>query len=217
MTPIVELLRVDSPFPKPQGIFHDGAVLWISSRATGRLYAVDRASLKVTWDVAAADGQTVWGVTRHRDALYVVCGVDAPDAEGRTVRRVVPFKGFDPSFSIPCPDGMGSHLSHDGETLVLSQWYPRKLISLGADGAPGRVLQLPREVVGHCFAKGAFWVATTTNEDSDEYFLERCDPLTGRCEPLGRLGFPGRGLSFDGAAFWTNHREAGQIVAFRSA
>jgi hypothetical protein len=128
---------------------------------------------------------------------------------------VLPRQGFDPSFCVPCPDGVGSHLSHDGATLVLSQWYPQKLVSIGADGKPGRVIALPHQVVGHCFASGAFWLATTTDEESaTEFFLERCDPATGRCETVAQIGFSVRALAFDGQNFWTNHREANQIVSF---
>jgi hypothetical protein len=214
MKAIQELKRLVSPVPKPQGIYVDGATLWVSSRETKKLYAIDRATWTVTWMCTVPNGDTVWGVTKVGDALYVVCGVDAVDVDSRRICRVQPGVGFDPTFSVPCPDGMGSHLSHDGVSLVLSQWYPQKLISIGADGLPGRVLTTPRQVVGHCFAQGAFYLATTTNEESDDYFIERLDPATGKCEMLARLGFSARGLAFDGTNFWTNHREANEIVAF---
>ena len=209
-----ELHRLDSPFPKPQALFVDGSTLWLSSRKTKKFYAVERATVRVTWEIPVPDGDTVWGVTRHGGALYVVVGVDAPDVDARRVRRVVPGVGFDAAFVRPCPDGMGSHLSHDGAALVLSQWYPQKLIALREDGAAGRVWSTPHQVVGHCFVAGAFFLATTTNEESDEYFLERLDPRSGGCETLARIGFSVRALAFDGANFWTNHRERNQIVCF---
>ncbi|MBI5771566.1 MAG: hypothetical protein HZA93_27580 [Verrucomicrobia bacterium] len=214
MQNITELHRLASPFPKPQAICADGPTLWLSSRETKRFYAVERSTLKVTWEIPVPDGDTVWGVTRHGDALYVVCGVDLPNVDGRRIRRVRPGQGFDPAFVLPCPDGMGSHLSHDGASLVLSQWYPQKLISVGADGTPGRVLKSPHQVVGHCHVGGQFYLATTTDEESDEYFLEKLDPRTGGCVVLARIGFSARGLAFDGVSFWTNHRERNQIVGF---
>lgn len=216
MKNVVELQRLQSPFPKPQAILVDGPTLWLSSRHTRKLYALDRASLQITWECVVPGDDTVWGVTKHEDALYAVCGVDRVDVDERRIRRVWPGKGFDPEFSVACPDGVGSHLSHDGVSLVLSQWYPQKLISIGTDGRAGRVIQTPHQVVGHCFAQGAFWLATTTDEESNEYFIERCDARTWKCEPVARIGFPARGLSFDGAAFWTNHREANQIVVMRA-
>ena len=214
MTTITELQRRASPFPKPQAIYVDGGTVWLSSRQTKKFYALDRASWQVTWEGAVPAGDTVWGVTKAGEDLYVVCGVDAVDIDARRIRRLRPGVGFDPAFSLPCPDGMGSHLSHDGTSLVLSQWYPQKLISIGTDGKPGRVLAVPRQVVGHCFARGFFFVATTTDEESNDYFIERLDPATGECAMLARLGFSARGLAFDGTNFWTNHREQNEIVAF---
>jgi hypothetical protein len=214
MTTISELQRRASPFPKPQAIYVDGDVLWLSSRQTKKVYALDRSSWQVTWECAVPAGDTVWGITKVGEEFYVVCGVDAVDVDSRRIRRLRLGVGFDPAFSLPCPDGMGSHLSHDGTSLVLSQWYPQKLISIGTDGKSGRVLEVPRQVVGQCFASGVFYLATTTNEESDDYFIERFDPATGGCEMLAKLGFSARGLAFDGTNFWTNHREQNEIVAF---
>lgn len=215
MQNIIELERVNSPFPKPQALAIDGGTFWVSSRATKKFYALDRATWRPTWETAAQDGQTVWGATVVGGSVYVVCGLDAENVDERTIRRVVPGQGFDAAFRVACPDGMGSHLSHDGATLVLSQWYPQKLISIAGDGTPGRVIELPHQVVGHCFARGAFWLATSLDEESPtEYFLERCDPRTGQCQDVARIGFPARALAFDGERFWTNHREANQIVGF---
>jgi hypothetical protein len=214
MKMITELQRRASPFPKPQAIYAEGGTLWLSSRQTKKVYALDRSSWQVTWECAVPAGDTVWGITKVGEEFYVVCGVDAVDVDSRRIRRLRPGVGFDPAFSLPCPDGMGSHLSHDGTSLVLSQWYPQKLISIGTDGKPGRVLEVPRQVVGQCFASGVFYLATTTNEESDDYFIERFDPATGGCEMLAKLGFSARGLAFDGTNFWTNHREQNEIVAF---
>jgi hypothetical protein len=215
MKSITELQRRPAPMPKPQAIFVDGGTLWLSSRATKKFYAVDRATLGITWESAVPNGDTVWGATKWGEDVYVVCGVDAVDVDARRICRVRPGVGFDPAFSLPCPDGMGSHISHDGTSLVLSQWYPQKLISIGAYGQPGRVLRAPHPIVGHCYAQGAFYLATTTNEESaHDYFIERLDPATWKCETLARLGFSARGLAFDGTNFWTNHRDQNEIVAF---
>lgn len=211
MKPITELARRATPFPKPQALFVDGTTLWMSSRATQRVYAVDRATLRVTWETAAPS--VAWGLTRWGADLFVVVGEEA-DNTPRTIRRCVPGEGFDAAFSLPCPEGLGSHLSFDGATLVLSQWYPKKLISLGQNGAPGRVLDVPHQIVGHCYAQGAFWLASTDDEETNDYWLTRLDPATGRSEDVARIGFQARALAFDGENFWTNHREAGEIVQF---
>lgn len=213
MKSIVELSRRTTPFPKPQALAIAGNKLWMSSRATSKIYAVDRASLTVQWELATP--QVAWGLAVVGRELRAVFGEDRDGIDARTIRCIVPGQGIDPAFSWPCPDGLGSHLSHDGSNLILSQWYPKKLIALGTDGQPGRVIALPHEVVGHCYAHGAFWLATTTDEATPtEYFLERCDAKSGACETLARIGFSARALAFDGTHFWTNHREQNELVSF---
>jgi hypothetical protein len=217
MKSITELRRFASPVPRPQALFVDGPTLWVSSRATRSLCTVNRETGKIMWETTPADGTTPWGVTKAGDAVFVVCGTDLDGVDDRTIRRVVPGKGFDDQAVWTCPENMGSHLSHDGASLVLSQWYPKKLISIGERGTPGRVLTAPHGIVGHCFARGAFYLATTDAEETDEYWLSRLDPNTGRTEDLARIGFAARALSFDGTNFWTNHRERDQIVCFTVA
>lgn len=214
MPSINELQRFASPVSRPQALFADGPTLWISSRVTRALYAVDRGTGNIVWETTPADGTTPWGVTKVGEDLFVVCGTDLDHVDDRTIRRVVPGTGFDPQTVWTCPNQMGSHLSHDGESLILSQWYTKKLISIDARGTPGRVLTAPRGIVGHCFARGAFYLATTDAEETDEYWLTRLDPHTGRAEDVARIGFAARALSFDGTNFWTNHRERDQIVSF---
>ncbi|MBA4136784.1 MAG: hypothetical protein C0518_05655 [Opitutus sp.] len=214
MKPITELSRRATPFPKPQALFVDDSTLWMSSRATQRVYAVDRGSLRVTWETAAPS--VVWGLTKWGADLFAVLGEEA-EGTPRTIRRCMPRVGFDPAFSVPCPEGLGSHLSFDGVSLILSQWYPQKLISIGRDGQPGRVLPVPHQIVGHCFAQGAFWLATTDDEETNDYWLTRLDPATGRSQDVARIGFAARALSFDGQHFWTNHREANEVVQFAFA
>lgn len=213
MKSIVELSRRTTPFPKPQALAIAGDTLWMSSRTTSKIYAVDRASLAVSWEFATP--QIVWGLAVVGSELRAVFGEDKVDIDARTIRRIVPGQGIDPAFSWPCPDGMGSHLSHDGTALYLSQWYPKKLVAYDGAGQPGRVIAVPHEIVGHCYANGAFWLATTLNEESPTgYFLERCDAKTGQCETIARIGFSARALAFDGTHFWTNHREQNELVSF---
>jgi hypothetical protein len=214
MKNVVELQRLDSPVPKPQALFVDAATVWVSSRTTRKLYSIDRATWKLTWETAAPGHTTPWGITKMRGEIYAVCGTDRDDIDDRTINRCVPGKGFDPAFSWHCPDSMGSHLSFDGQSLVLSQWYGRKLIAFDAVGHAGRVWPATHGVCGHCFAHGAFYLATVESEESNDYWVTRVDPKTGKSEDLARIGFPARALAFDGKNFWTNHREANQIVCF---
>lgn len=214
MNTLRELERRDTPFAKPQALFVDGATLWLSSLATKRIYSLDRQSLAITSETPIPDGLLAWGLTKTDKDLLAVLGGEGGPEDVRTIRRVLPGVGCDPVFSLPCPDESGSHLSFDGRSLNLSQWYPRKIIALDPQGVPGRVLAVGHGICGHCYAKGAFWALTTDEEKAGDYWLTRVDPATGENQDLGRLGFLGRALAFDGECFWTNHRAAGQLVRF---
>lgn len=212
MKTIRELQRRASPAPKPQSLAWDGARLWMGSRETRRLYAIDLA----TWTVSSespAPG-TPWGLTAIGGELWVLCGETAEDH--RIIRRYHPGRGFDAKFALPCPDDCGSHLSYDGQTLVLSQWYPKKLIALSAAGEVGRVIQSPHGICGQVFVQGCFYLVTTDAEETTDYWLTRVDPrpATPMIEDLARIPFAARGLAYDGRNFWTNHREQNQIVSF---
>jgi hypothetical protein len=212
MNTLTELERRNTPFTKPQALFVDGKTLWLSSLATKRIYSLDAATLSITSEAQVPDDLFAWGLTKIGDALLVVVGGGGGPEDVRTIRRYVPGSGFDPEFRLVCPDESGSHLSFDGQTLNLSQWYPRKIIALDQEGRPGRVLPSIHGICGHCYAKGAFWALSTDEEESGDYWLTRIDPVTGENRDLGRIGFPCRALSFDGEHFWTNHRAANQLV-----
>lgn len=212
MKTISELQRRASPAPKPQSLAWDGARLWMGSRETRRLYAIDLATWTVTSETSAPG--TPWGLTAMGGELRVLCGETAEDH--RIIRRFHPGQGFDAKFALPCPDDSGSHLSFDGRTLVLSQWYPKKLIALSATGEVGRVIQMPHGICGQVFVQGCFYLVTTDAEETTDYWLTRVDPkpATPKIEDLARIPFAARGLAFDGRHFWTNHREQDQIVSF---
>lgn len=179
---------------------------------TRQLYAIDPSTWKVGWQIAAPG--TPWGMTVVGQELRVLCGETA--ADNRIIRRCVPGEGFDTKFALPCPDDMGSHLSFDGRSLYVSQWYPKKLIELGTDGKIGRVINVPHEVVGQVFVDGCFYLVTTDDEETTDYWLTRVDPRssTPKIDDLARIPFAARAITFDGKNFWTNHREQNQMVSF---
>ena len=213
MKAIQEVQRHASPVAKPQALAWDGHTLWLSGRDTKRLYALDPVSWTVGWESEVAPG-IPWGMAAVNGELRVVCGETADDH--RFIRRCVPGQGFDPQFGLPCPDDMGSHLSFDGRTLYLSQWYPKKIIALGGAGEAGRVLTGPRGICGHTYVDGCFYLVTTDAEETNEYYLTRVDPrpATPKVEDLALIPFQARALAFDGKNFWTNHREQDQMVSF---
>jgi len=211
MNNIQEVRRLASPAPEPQALAWDGSTLWLGSRKTKVIHALDPVTWTVGWQTTAPG--TPYGLAAMNGELRVICG-DAEDS--RTIRRCVPRQGFDEKFSWPCPDDTGSHLSFDGQTLYVSQWYPRKIIAVGAAGKTGRILHAPHGICGHTWVDGVFYLITTDAEDTLEYWLTRVDPRPGTPEvdDIARVPFPARALAFDGESFWTNHRAANQIVSF---
>jgi sugar lactone lactonase YvrE len=208
---VTEALRLPSPAPRPQSIAFDGDKLWMGSVETNRLYAIDPRQWTVL-EEETAPGKP-WGMTVVGDELRVVCGEGEDD--DRVVRRFVPGHGFKSQAAIRCPDGTGSQLSYDGTWLYLSQWYNRRLLALDERGNVVRQIDVPHGVCGQCYVDGGFFLVTTDDEDSNDYYLTRVPAHgDGASEDLARIPFAARALAYDGTRFWTNHREANQIVAF---
>ena len=213
MKAIQELHRVASPAPKPQSLAWDGATLWMGSRETKRIYALDPQKLTVREEYAAPG--TPYGMTAVGKELRVLCSETAEDH--RIVRRLVPGTGFDATWQLPCPDDSGSQLSYDGQRLHVSQWYPKKVLRVSDDGKVERVISVPHGICGQVFVGPVLYLLTTDAEETTEYWHTRVDLPTGG-EPVitdvAREPFQARALAWDGTKFWTNPREQNQIVAF---
>jgi hypothetical protein len=209
---VIELLRLPSPAPKPQSIAADGTVLWIGSRETCRLYAVDR----MTWtarDEGEAPG-VPWGMTVVGDELRIIHGEG--DDDDRVVKRMIPGRGFQKHGSFRAPDGTGSQLGWDGDVLYISQWYNKRIVGVDAQGAVLSTVAVPHGICGQVIVEGKFYLVTTDDEEHGTYWLTRVDARGDEpvCEDLAIIPFRARALAFDGERFWTNHREADQVVAF---
>ncbi|HEY5425458.1 MAG TPA: hypothetical protein VIJ77_02815, partial [Candidatus Tumulicola sp.] len=104
----------------------------------------------------------------------------------------------------------------DGVRLYVSQWYNKRILGIDEKGSVVRTIELPRGICGQCYADGAFYVLTTDDEESSDYFLSRVSVNGGapNVEDLARVPFAARALASDGSRFWTNHREHNEIVAF---
>lgn len=213
MNNIQELQRLASPAPKPQSLAWDGITLWMGSRATKHLYAINPAAWTVGAEIAAPG--TPWGMTFVGAELRVICGETTED--NRIIRRCVPGQGFDAKFGIPCPDDAGAQLGWDGKNLHVSQWYPKKVLALDDDGKVVRVINVPHGICGQVIVGEFIYLVTTDAEETNEYFLTRVDPrpATAKIDVIARIGFSARALAWDGKNFWTNHREADQIVSFK--
>lgn len=212
MNKITEVRRLASPAPKPQSLAWDGKTLWMGSRATKVVQAIDPVTWTSGWQVAAPG--TPYGLTVVAGELRVLCGETAEDH--RIIRRCIPGQGFDAGFAVPCPDDTGSQLSFDGRSLVVSQWYPKKLITVDEKGRAGRVIQVPHGICGQVFVDGCFYLITTDAEETTDYWLTRVDPRPSvpKIEDVAQVPFAARALAYDGKHFWTNHREQNEIVCF---
>src|SRR5579864_6453218 len=105
MMEIVEKLRLPSPAPKPLGLAFDGTSLWMASRETYRLYAIDPATWTVR-DEAKAPGSP-FGMAVVGDEFRVVIGLGEND--DRYIYRFVPGHGFKDD-RLECPQLTGAHL-----------------------------------------------------------------------------------------------------------
>lgn len=211
MQDVKEALRLPSPAPRPQALAFDGEKIWMGSIETDRLYAIN----PLQWTVIEEEhvpGKP-WGMTVVGDELRVVCGIG--DDDDRVIRRFIPGHGFKKQDSIDCPDYTGSQLSYDGTYLYLSQWYNRRILALDERGTIVKQIEVPHQICGQCYLDGAFYCVTTDDEESGEYFLTKVSANgTTAAEDLARIPFAARALAYDGSRFWTNHREANQIVSF---
>lgn len=208
---ITELLRLPSPAPLPLGLATDGTTLWMASRETGRIYAIDIAEWTVGEEAQAPGGP--FGMTMVGEQLRVVIGVGPKDHD-RYVYRFVPGHGFK-SDAFACPDLTGAHLAFDGDTLFLSQAHYRRILALDAQGNVLREIPLHRTPLGMTIADGAFYLVTGDDEfENLEFWKVDAHGENPTVEVLASIPFDARGLAYDGTRFWTSHRDDNQIVAF---
>ena len=125
------------------------------------------------------------------------------------MRRYVPGHGFKSHDGIPSPDDTGWQLSFDGRRLYVSQWYNKRIVALGGDGSAETIATVPHGRCGQDFVDDGFYLVTTDDEESDDYWLTRCVPDGGatHVRTSSASAFR-RGRSRSTAKrFWTNHRE----------
>lgn len=211
MNEIVEKLRLPSPAPKPLGLAFDGGTLWMASRETHRIYAIDAAAWTARDEGEAPGGP--FGMAVVGDELRVVIGIGEKEHD-RYVYRFLPGHGFKAD-RIDCPDLTGSHLAFDGDTLFLSQASYRKILALDAQGNVTREIALERVPLGMTIVDGQFHLLTSDSEFEDmQLTVVDARGETPKETALASIPFDARGLTFDGSKFWTSHRDENEIVAF---
>jgi hypothetical protein len=211
LTEINEALRLPAPAPKPLGLAFDGTTLWMASRETHRLYAIDAQKWTVGEEAQAPGGP--FGMTMVGDELRVVVG-HGEDDHDRYIYRFVPGHGFK-SDRIPCPELTGAHLAFDGDTLFLTQAHYRRILALDGEGVVIREIPLDRVPVGMTIVNGCFYLVTC-DENFDTQQFTKVDARGEKTQitALATIPFAARGLTFDGTRFWTSHRDQNEIVAF---
>lgn len=212
---IVERKRFPSPAPAPQALaWHDGR-LWMGSRDLRRVYRIDVTTWKVRQEIEAPG--IPWAAVSTGDALRFTLG-EGPE-DDRYIRRYDPASGFvveQENDRIACPDFTGSYLSHDGESLYLSQWYKGRILKLDGNGKILRVIEVGEEVSGHVYVDGMIYVLRGTEQEGETWALVRLNPKEEmpRIEEVAQMTFACRSLTFDGQRFWSNHRAGNEIVQF---
>jgi hypothetical protein len=212
---IIETRRLSSPATTPQALTWDSnaKLLWMGSRDLGRIYAIDPKKWTVVEEREAPG--IPWAAVATNGALRFTIG-EGPD-DDRYIRRLVPNAGFSETDRIACPEFTGSYLSYDGEHLYLSQWYKQRILKLGAKGNILRIIEVGAEISGHTFVDGLIYVLRGTEQNGESWTIARLDPReqAPEIEDIAVIPFACRSLTVDGEHFWTNHRAADEIVAFR--
>ena len=209
---ITERERLASPAPTPQALTWDGSALWMGSRDLRRIYGIEVKTWTV-FEETEAPG-IPWAAVSTPEGLRVTSG-EGPE-DDRYLRRYLPGKGFSENERVPCPELTGSYLSYDGEFLYLSQWYKHRILKLDPAGNILREIPIHAEICGHVFVDKQIYVLRGTEQGEGDWRIARLDPReeTPQIEELARVPFQCRSLAYDGNNFWTNHREAGQIISF---
>lgn len=229
---INEKRRLKSPTVTPQALAWDGKQLWVSSRDLGFFY-------KLTADASKIAAETdppgvVWGAVATNGAITLTVGKGTND--DRYVYRYYTKKGFSKLFA--CPDFTGSYLSHDGESLYMSQWYEQRILKFDAKGNAVRKIEIGGEICGHAFVNGDLYVLrgtenvprpqyaggpptperfrTGVKQGEEQWWIARVNPKEEKPHvvDVARVPFAARSLTFDGENFWSNHRAANEIVCF---
>jgi hypothetical protein len=209
---ISERQRLSSPAPTPQALTWHKGKLWMGSRDRRRIYGIDVKTWAV-FEETEAPG-IPWAAVSRGEDLWLTIG-EGPE-DDRYLRRYLPGKGFSETDRIPCPELTGSYLSYDGEHLHLSQWYKHRILKLDPRGNILREIEIGAEISGHVFVDGLIYVLCGTEQGEGDWRIARLDPReeVPQIEELARVPFQCRSLAFDGESFWTNHREAHEIISF---
>jgi len=191
MNNIRELKRLNSPAPKPQSLAWGGSTLWMGSRETKRIYAIDPTSWTVSWETTAPGNTVGHGGCGERTARVVRRNI----GRQRIIRRCVPGQGFDKVFALPCPDDCGSHLSFDVKSSTSASGIQRNSSPWAMTGRWERVIKRSARHLRTSLCRRCFYLATTDAEESERLLALRAwdpRPEQPKIEDLVRIPFAAR-------------------------
>lgn len=212
MNDVKILQQHESPGGRPQPIcFHNGT-LWVGTWDTDKIHSYDPKSWTKTGEFAAPGRP--YGIAPVGDDMRIVIAIG--EEEDRFLYRFKPGSGFDESSKTPCPDFTGSHLASDGTTLYMTQLGKRRIVTIDDKAAIQREIPLPTRCVGISFGPNGTFYIIAADEEFENLQLSTFDVRSQapQPQPVAKLNDEARGLAFDGTSWWTNYREASQIVAF---
>lgn len=206
-----KLQRRPSPATHPHPLTYLKGTLWMASRDTDRVYAIDPLSWNVRQDIEAPGKP--YGIVAVGDELRVVI---AHGDDDRYLYRLTPDRGFDLDSKTACPDLTGSYLAAAGSTIYLGQMTLRRIVVLKADATVERAIALPTRCAGLSFGPGGrFFMISGDAELEHLQFgtldVARADP---QFESIRPLPDEARSLAYDGSVWWTCLRDANEIASF---
>lgn len=159
----------------------------------------------------------IWAGVLTNDGWRFTIGEGVDD--DRYIYRYTAADGFKKLFA--CSDFAGSYLSYDGEHYYFSQWYKGDIHQVTDSGEILRTINVGAEICGHTFARGELYVIRGQENKnqpgkSEEWRIARVDlrEQTAQPQDLATVPFESRSLTFDGENFWSNHRQANEVVSF---
>lgn len=212
MQEIKELSRRRAPAARLQPLAFDGSALWAGSWETDCIYKIDPKTGN-TLEEFPAPGKP-YGIAVLGGELRVVVSLGGDD-DDRYFYRFVPGSGFDLESKTPCPDLTGSHLASDGKLLYLAQMHNRRILVIAPDDSIQREIPLPSPIGGMGFLDGTMY-AIVADDEFEDVRLATVDLRANKPEisEIAKLNSGSRSLAHDGNVWWTNYREAGEIVSF---
>ena len=206
--------RYKVPLPEPHGLAVAGDRVFVSFLDDPRIFTLDLSSSRCeVWSIAP---NPPWGLAASRDRVWAVCGY-GPSADRHIVE--IDADGHQLGSPMRCPDGTGSYLTFDGSTLFLSQWYEQRVFRMTDAREFEPLFRATRGICGIAADHAMLTMLTTADEESLEYHLERYDlgeNADGTVD-VATVPLRTRSLVWTGSEYLTNHREAGEIIAFSIA